>query len=92
MVSYNNMNNSDFETFMKEVYERLRLYAFEYEHDGVTWLLSIYATSEPDAWQRIADMQHARSVGEVKIVAHERLGFAARLYCSLRNLFRRRAG
>lgn len=64
-----------------------KTYAFEYFHEGKTWLVHITATSHDDAQARIRKLPWAKPVGELvaTVPAGMGLGWLARAWCWLRN-------
>jgi hypothetical protein len=61
------------------------LHAFEYQHDGATWIIEIRATSQTDAWQRICRMQDGTYLGVVHARIPASMGWVARMICGVRN-------
>lgn len=52
--------------------EDLKLYAFDYEHEGETWVIRFYASSPEDARARLPKIAAAKFGGET---------VAAIIYC-----------
>lgn len=69
----------------------MKKHAFEYQHDGVAWIIEVRADSKEDAEQRIQRMQYATYLGEVELTIPTRTGnpWLVKMICWWRNIFAR---
>lgn len=66
-----------------------KTYLLDYFHDGAWWCVEISATSLDDAKVRMRQIGvTGRIAGTLEMVIPARLGFFARAYCGLRNLWK----
>lgn len=65
--------------------EQTELHAFEYQHEGATWIMEVRATSQADAWQRICRLQEGTYLGVVHMKLPARASVFGRVACFLAN-------
>jgi len=59
-----------------------------YQHDGAQWSVTIYAYDWADAEARVKKLGYLRLDGEIAVVMPQRLGWAAKALCTLKNMFK----
>jgi len=67
------------------------LHLFEYPYEGSYWAFEIPAPNQEEAIRRLNALYYAKYKGvvEMKIPANKATWFPVRLYCAIRNFFRK---